>query len=72
MTDVVEMMLIGNTVVQLLVSGPMGRILDALKSLQLQSHLQLIDVKTPKIVVIFFSALMSLTNFNIVNIKSWF
>jgi hypothetical protein len=44
----------------ILVAGPLNQILDAVKALQITSHLMLIDVQHPANSQIFFGLLMSI------------
>ncbi len=51
---------LSSTLMTILVAGPLNQILDAVKALQITSHLMLIDVQHPANSQIFFGLLMSI------------
>jgi hypothetical protein len=51
---------LSSTLMTILVAGPLNQILDAVKALQITSHLMLINVQQPANSQIFFGLLMSI------------
>ena len=51
---------LSSTLMTILVAGPLNQILDAIKALQITSHLMLINVQQPANSQIFFGLLMSI------------
>ena len=51
---------LSSTLMTVLVAGPLNQILDAVKALQITSHLMLINVQQPANSQIFFGLLMSI------------
>ena len=51
---------LSSTLMTVLVAGPLNQILDAIKALQITSHLMLINVQQPANSQIFFGLLMSI------------
>ena len=56
-----------NTLMTVLVAGPINLILGAVKAIQITSHLMLINLPTPANLNIFFSILMQLVTLNFID-----
>ncbi len=56
-----------NTIMTVLVAGPINLILGAVKQLQITSHIMLVNLPTPANLNIFFSILMQLVTLNFID-----
>ena len=63
---------LSSTLMSILVAGPLNQILDAVKALQITSHLMLINVQQPANSQIFFGLLMSILSLQLIPTSEYF
>jgi hypothetical protein len=64
--------MLANTIVSIVISGPLNQLLSAIKQLQILVHVALINVAYPASVTMFFSMLMGVLTFQFNNFTDFF
>ena len=64
--------MLANTVVSILIAGPLEQLLSSVKQLQIIVHVMLIDVAYPASATIFFGMMMNLLTFQFYDFTSFY